>query len=63
MGWSYSWNNRRWSSNQWGNPYGWNNYYGWNNGFYNRYRGTNVAYHTGRRGSVQCCRLVIELTQ
>ena len=27
MGWSYSWNNRRWSSNQWGNPYGWNNYY------------------------------------
>jgi len=51
MGWSYSWNNRRWSSNQWGNPYGWNNYYGWNNGFYNRYRGTNTAYHTGRRGS------------
>ena len=51
-GWSYSWNNRRWSSNQWGNPYGWNNYYGWNNGFYNRYRGINVAYHTGRRGSV-----------
>ena len=45
MGWSYSWNNRRWSSNQWGNQYG------WNNGFYNRYRGTNVAYHTGRRGS------------
>jgi len=51
MGWSYSWNNRRWSSNQWGNPYGWNNYYGWNNGFYNRYRGTNVAYHSGRRSS------------
>lgn len=51
MGWSYSWNNRRWSSNQWGNPYGWNNYYGWNNGFYNRYRGTNVAYHNGRRSS------------
>ncbi len=51
MGWSYSWNNRRWSSNRWGNPYGWNNYYGWNNGFYNRYRGTNVAYHTGRRTS------------
>jgi len=51
IGWSYSWNNRRWSSNQWGNPYGWNNYYGWNNGFYNRYRGTNVAYHTGRRGN------------
>jgi hypothetical protein len=51
MGWSYSWNNRRWSSNQWGNPYGWNNRYGWNNGFYNRYRGTNVAYHSGRRGS------------
>ena len=51
MGWSYSWNNRRWSSNRWGNPYGWNNYYGWNNGFYNRYRGTNVAYHTARRTS------------
>ena len=51
IGWSYSWNNRRWSSNQWGNPYGWNNYYGWNNGFYNRYRGTNVAYHSGRRSS------------
>ena len=51
MGWSYSWNNRRWSSNQWGSPYGWNNYYGWNNGFYNRYRGTNVAYHSGRRSS------------
>ena len=46
MGWSYSWNNRRWSSNQWGNPYGWNNYYGWNNGDnWNRgYRnGNNVA--------------------
>ena len=53
IGWSYSWNNRRWSSNQWGNPYGWNNYYGWNNGFYNRYRGTNVAYHTGRRGNTR----------
>jgi hypothetical protein len=51
MGWSYSWNNRRWSSNQWGNPYGWNNRYGWNNGFYNRYRGTNVAYHNSRRSS------------
>ena len=46
MGWSYSWNNRHWSSNQWGNPYG------WNNGFYNRYRGTNVAYHRGRRSGV-----------
>jgi len=53
IGWSYSWNNRRWSSNQWGNSYGWNNYYGWNNGFYNRYRGTNVAYHTGRRGNTR----------
>ena len=51
IGWSYSWNNRRWSSNQWGNPYGWNNRYGWNNGFYNRYRGTNVAYHNSRRSS------------
>ena len=58
MGWSYSWNNRSWSSNQWGwngyygygNPYGWNNnIWGWNN--YNRYRGTNVAYHSGRRSS------------
>ena len=56
IGWSYSWNNRRWSSNQWGNPYGWNNYYGWNNGFYNRYRGTNVAYHTGRRSSTMSVR-------
>ena len=33
-----------------GNPYG------WNNGFYNRYRGTNVAYHTGRRGSTMSIR-------
>ena len=56
MGWSYSWNNRRWSSNQWGNPYGWNNRYGWNNGFYNRYRGTNVAYHSGRRSSTMSVR-------
>ena len=47
MGWSYSWNNRRWSSNQWGNGYGWNNN-GWNNGYQ---RGSNVAYHSGRRGS------------
>ena len=63
MGWSYSWNNRSWSSNQWGwngyygygNPYGWNNnIYGWNN--YNRYRGTNVAYHRGRRGSTMSVR-------
>ena len=51
MGWSYSWNNRRWSSNQWGNPYGWDNRYGWNTGFYNRYRGTNVAYNRGRRAT------------
>jgi len=55
IGWSYSWNNRRWSSNHWGNTYGWNNYYGWGNGYgwnnYNRYRGTNVVYHTGRRGN------------
>jgi hypothetical protein len=34
-------NSRRWAS-EWGNPYGWNN-------FYNRYRGTNVAYHSGGR--------------
>ena len=57
IGWSYSWNNRRWSSNQWGNPYGWNNYYGWGNGYswnnYNRYKGTNVAYHRGRRGNTR----------
>ena len=56
IGWSYSWNNRRWSSNHWGNTYGWNNYYGWGNGYgwnnYNRYRGTNVAYHRGRRSGV-----------
>ena len=51
MGWSYSWNNRRWSSNSWNNPYGWNNYYGWGNG-YNRYRNTNVSYHSGRRGRI-----------
>ena len=59
MGWSYSWNNRRWSSNQWGNPYGWNNYYGWNNGFYNRYRGTNVAYHSGRRTNTIKDRVIV----
>ena len=57
MGWSYSWNNRRWSSNQWGNPYGWNNYYGWNTGhntFYgNNYnRRTSTSYINGRRGRV-----------
>lgn len=55
IGWSYSWNNRRWSSNQWGNPYGWNDYYGWNNRYrWNRgYRNSNnVAYHSGRRSSV-----------
>ena len=60
MGWSYSWNNRRWSSNQWGNPYGWNNYYGWNSGYnhYNNwnYRANynnrrNTSYIKGRRGS------------
>ena len=49
IGYTYNWRNRRWSSNQWG----WNNYYGWNNGFYNRYRGTNVAYYTGRRGNTR----------
>jgi hypothetical protein len=47
IGWSYSWNNNRWSSNSWN---GWGNGYGWNN--YNRYRGTNVAYHRGRRSGV-----------
>jgi len=43
----------RWGYNnyyRWNNYYGWNNY-GWYNGFYNRYRSTNTAYHTGRRGS------------
>ena len=50
IGWSYSWNNNRWSSNSWNNYYGWGNGYGWNN--YNRYRGTNVAYHRGRRSGV-----------
>jgi hypothetical protein len=49
IGYTYSWRNRRWFSNQWG----WNNYYGWNNRFYNRYRSTNVAYHTGRRGNTR----------
>ena len=49
IGYTYSWRNRRWSSNQWG----WNNYYGWNNGFYNRYRDINVAYHIGRRGNTR----------
>ena len=63
MGWSYGWGNNSWSSNQWNSPYGWNNYYGWgngygwnngwnNNGWNNGYRrGSNVAYHSGRRGS------------
>ena len=60
MGWSYSWNNRRWSSNQWGNPYGWNNYYGWGNGYnhYNNWNNRanynnrrNISYINGRRGS------------
>jgi hypothetical protein len=50
IGWSYSWNNNSWSSNSWNSPYGWNPYYGWNN--YNWYRGTNVAYHRGRRSGV-----------
>ena len=53
--WGYNWYSpHQWSpfGNNWGSYqyYGWNNY-GWNNGFYNRYRGTNTAYHTGRRGS------------
>ena len=50
--WGYNmyngWNNHGWSFNGWNN--GWNNgYYGPN---YNRYRGTNVAYHSGRRSGV-----------
>ena len=53
--WGYNWYSpHQWSpfGNNWGSYqyYGWNNY-GWNNGFYNRYRGTNTAYHTGRRGT------------
>ena len=48
MGWS-SWNN--YGMYGYGNYHNWNNGYGYNNGFYNRYRGTNVAYHTGRRMS------------
>ena len=53
--WGYNWYSPHPMSsfgNNWGSYqyYGWNNY-GWNNGFYNRYRGTNTAYHTGRRGS------------
>ena len=53
--WGYNWYSPyQWSpfGNNWGSYqyYGWNNY-GWNNGFYNRYRGTNTAYHTGRRGT------------
>ena len=47
IGWSYSWNNNSWSSNYWNSPYGWNNYYGWNNG----YPRSNVAHHSGRRGT------------
>ena len=55
--WGYNWHSPyQWSpfGNNWGSYqyYGWNNY-GWNNGFYNRYRGTNVAYHTGRRGNTR----------
>ena len=48
--WGYNW----YSPYQWspfGNNWGSYQYYGWNNGFYNRYRGTNTAYHTGRRGT------------
>ena len=48
MGWS-SWNN--YGMYGYGNYHNWNNGYGYNNGFYNRYRGTNVAYHNGRRMS------------
>ena len=47
IGWFYSWNNRRWSSNYWGNTYGWNNYYGWGNGYKNS---NNVVINTNRRG-------------
>lgn len=51
---SYGWNNYGW------NNYGWNGYNNWYNGpwhnsgynaVWNRSRGNNVAYHTGRRGS------------
>ena len=46
IGWSYSWNNNRWSLNSWNSPYGWDNYYGWNTG----YRRSNVIYRTNKRG-------------
>ena len=57
IGWSYSWNNRRWSSNSWNNTYGWNNHYGWNTGnnwFYgNNYnRRTATSNINGNRGRV-----------
>ena len=63
-GWSYSWGNNSWSSNQLeylmdgttttdgANGYGWNNN-GWNNGYR---RGSNVAYNIGRRGSTMSVR-------
>ena len=48
----YGWNNYGWRYN---NRWGYNRWNNWNYGYYrhnyNRYRGTNTAYHTGRRGS------------
>jgi hypothetical protein len=57
----YGWNNHGWGYNRYRNN-GWNNY-GWSNLYgyrgrvnyhpnYNRYRGTNVTYHSGRRSGV-----------
>lgn len=57
---NWGWGNNYFYGNGWNNYYGWSNYgpYGWNNNIYgwnnnyNRYRGTNVAYHRrGRYGS------------
>jgi len=50
----YGWNNYGWRYN---NRWGYNRWNNWNYGYYrhnyNRYRGTNVAYHTGRRGNTR----------
>lgn len=50
----YGWNNYGWRYN---NRWGYNRWNNWNYGYYrhnyNRYRGTNTAYHTGRRGNTR----------
>ena len=33
IGFTYSWNHHRWSSNNWNNPYGWSQWNGWGNGY------------------------------